>query len=151
MLTTTPTRTPSLSVLLLAAASIATVSLLAPRVFADDSALPPPLRGLQSHRLGSEHDPMAAYQGEIDECYQLARAKDENLIVHTLAEFEVDPKTYVVSSARVPTPASPVFQSCVEQRALGWSFPPPADMPPPPADLPKHVKLLVAVYIDRQP
>jgi len=150
MLTRPPTRNPSLFGLLLAAAAITSVSLLAPRVLADDAPLAP-LDGPFRQPLGPDHDPLARYQGELSECYQLARAENDDLVIHALAQFEVDPKTYRVTSATVPTPESPIFQACVEERALNWSFPPPADMPPPPADMPKDAKLLVAVYIDLKP
>jgi beta-lactamase regulating signal transducer with metallopeptidase domain len=143
-------RSPSLVSLLLAAAAIAAVSLLAPRVLAEGGSLPAPLRGPFNKRLAG-HEPLAAYQGEIDECYELARAEDEDLIIDTLARFDIDPKTYRVRSAHVPTPESPVFQACVEERATSWSLPPPPDMPRPPRDLPRDARLMIAAHIAREP
>lgn len=136
-------RRTSASPLWLAAAAVAGLSLFAPRVFADGA----PFQG----RAMSAHDPMAEHEGEIDACYELARKENADLVISTMARFEVDPQTFKVVSADVPTPASPTFQSCVEDKAMTWSFPPPPDMPPPPTDIPKGARAMVAVHIEREP
>jgi hypothetical protein len=135
-------RRTSASPLWLAAAAVAGLSLFAPRVFADGAPFQRPI---------GAHDPMAQHEGEIDECYELAKKENADLVISTRAVFEVDPRTFEVISADVPTPASPTFQSCVESKAMTWSFPPPPDMPPPPRDMPKDAKAMVAVHIERQP
>jgi hypothetical protein len=129
--------------LLVAAAAIVGLGLLAPRVFAEPS---------QHHAvpLGVD-DPMAPHEAEIDACYELARAENEDLVISTRAHFDVDPRTFRVTSADVPTPDSPTFQSCLEEKALTWSFPPPPGMPHPPKDMPKDAKLMVVVHIEREP
>jgi hypothetical protein len=135
-------RRTSASPLWLTAAAVAGLSLFAPRVFADGAPFQRPL---------GAHDPMAEHEGEIDECYALAREEDADLVINTRARFEVDPRTFKVISANVPTPASPTFQACVEDKAMTWSFPPPPDMPPPPRELPPGAKAMVAVHIEREP
>jgi hypothetical protein len=141
-------KSPSLAAALAAAGAICAVGLLSPRVFAESNVLDAlPLEGPLQRSL-KDHDPLAAYQGDIDACYELARAEDDELVIDTLARFDVDPTSFRVSSASVPTPSSPIFQKCLEEKALsGWSFPPPPDMPPPP----KGAQLLVAVKIQRPP
>ena len=135
-------RRTSASPLWLAAAAVVGLSLFAPRVFADGAPFQRPI---------GAHDPMAAHEGEIDECYELARKEDADLVIDTLARFEVDPKTFKVISADVPTPASPTFQACVEDKAMTWSFPPPPDMPRPPRDIPPGARAMVAAHIEREP
>jgi Zn-dependent protease with chaperone function len=138
-----PHQRPSSARLLVAAAAIAGFGLLAPRVFAEPS------------RFGTlaapADDPMAPHEAEIDQCYELARAESADLVIDTRARFDVDPRTFRVTSADVPTPDSPTFQSCVEERALTWSFPPPPGRPHPPKDMPKDARLMVAVHIHREP
>ena len=138
-----PNQRPSFAPLLVAAAAIASLGLLAPRVFAEPS------------RFGTgaapADDPMAPHEAEIDQCYELARAESSDLVIDARARFDVDPRTFRVTSADVPTPDSPTFQSCVEERALTWSFPPPPRMPHPPKDMPKDAKLMVVVHIQREP
>lgn len=136
-------RRTSASPLWLAAAAVTGLSLFAPRVFADDVSF-------HARAIGAP-DPMAEHEGEIDECYELALKENADLVISTLARFEVDGQTFHVISADVPTPASPTFQACVEEKAMTWSFPPPPDMPPPPRDMPKDAKAMVAVHIERQP
>lgn len=97
------------------------------------------------------HDPMLEHEAEIDECYELALKENAELTVSTLAHFEIDPRSFRVSAADVPTQASSTFQSCVETKAMTWSFPPPPDMPAPPADMPEDAKPMVVVHIERQP
>lgn len=144
MLTRQTPRKPSSSApLLLAAGAITGLVLLAPHVFADPVRAP----GIP---LGA-HDPLADHQGEIDECYELARTDDADLVIDTRAVFELSVETFRVISASVPTPDSPIFQNCLEQKAMSWSFPPPPDMPPPPKNPPKHAKAMVAVHIHREP
>jgi len=150
MLTNPPVRlkSPSIAAVLAAAGAVCAVGLLAPRVFAESKVLDAvPLDGPFQRPL-KDHDPLAAYQGDIDACYELASAEDDKLVIDTLARFDVDGSTFRVSSASVPTPASPIFQKCLEEKALSsWSFPPPPDMPPPP----QGAKLMVAVEIQRHP
>jgi hypothetical protein len=138
-----PKMPPSSVPLLLAAAAIASIGLLAPRVFAEP------------HRFGAGaapvDDPMAPHEAEIDQCYELARAERSDLVIDARAHFEVDPRTFRVTSADVPTPDSPTFESCVEEKAMTWSFPPPPGMPHPPKDMPKDARLMVAVHIHREP
>jgi hypothetical protein len=136
-------RAPSVAPLLAAATAIASLGLLAPRVFAE------PLR-LHTGAMGPA-DPMAPHEAEVDQCYELARAEDPELVINTRARFEVDPTTFRVTSADVPTPESPTFQSCVEEKALSWSFPPPPGMPPPPRELPRGARAMVAVQLEREP
>jgi len=71
-------------------------------------------------------------KADIDECYASARAVDPNLLVDTVANLELD-STAQVRRASIPS-SSRVFQMCIEERALGWHFPPPPGVPPPPED-----------------
>lgn len=138
----TKQRRTSTSPLWLAAAAIMCLGLFAPRLFADVPAM--------HARSLAPHDPLLEHEAEIDECYELALQENAELSVSTLAHFEVDAQTFRVSSADVPTPASSTFQSCVEAKAMTWSFPPPPDMPPPPDDMPEDAKPMVVVHIERQ-
>jgi hypothetical protein len=140
---TPPTRGHSAVPLLVAAAAIAGLGLFAPRVFAEPARF-------HTAPLGLE-DPMAAHEAEVDQCYELARAENPELVLSVLARFEVDPRTFRVTSAHVPTPGSPIFQRCVEEKAMTWSFPPPVGAPPPPEDLPEGAQAMVAVQVERQP
>jgi beta-lactamase regulating signal transducer with metallopeptidase domain len=133
---------PSATPLLLAAAGIGALGMFAPHVFAE------PARFHTAHALA---DPMALHEAEVDQCYELARAEDPELVVSTRARFEVDPTTFHVTAADVPTPQSPVFQRCVEGKAMTWSFPPPPFAPPPPKDVPAGAKAMVAVQVEREP
>lgn len=141
-------KSPSLAAVLAAAGALCAVGTASPRVSAESQVLSAvPLDGPFQRPL-KDHDPLAAHQGDIDACYALASAEDGELVIDTLARFEVDASSFRVSSASVPTPASPIFQQCLEEKALsGWTFPPPPDMPPPPPG----AKLMVAVKIQRQP
>jgi Zn-dependent protease with chaperone function len=139
-------RRPSASPLLAAAALIASVGLLAPRVFAG-----PPHFHAAPFGMGGMGDPMAPHEAEIDQCYELARAENPDLVIGTRARFEVDPQSFRVTSADVPTPESRTFQSCVEEKAMAWSFPPPPGMPHPPKNMPRGAKAMVAVQLEREP
>jgi beta-lactamase regulating signal transducer with metallopeptidase domain len=141
--TTPKARAASAVPLLLVAAAIAGFGLLAPHVFAE----PLHFRASPLDVL----DPMAPHETEVDQCYELARAEDPELVIATRARFEVDPHTFRVTAADVPTPESPTFQTCLEEKALAWSFPPPPGMPPPPADVPLDAKAMVAVQVERGP
>jgi Zn-dependent protease with chaperone function len=134
---------PPATRLFVTASAIAGLGLFSPHVFAEPARF-------HAGPLAAE-DPMAAHEAEIDECYELARAEDADLVVSTRAHFEVDPQTFRVASADVPTPESPIFQHCVEERAMSWSFPPPPGMPHPPKGMPKEAKLMVVVRIERAP
>jgi hypothetical protein len=138
-----PKLRPSFAPLVLAAAAIASLGLLAPRVFAEPSRF--------HAGAAAAGDPMAPHEAEIDQCYELARAENPDLVIDARGRFEVDPRTFRVTSADVPTPNSATFQSCVEERAMAWSFPPPPGRPHPPKDMPKNAKLMVAVHIHREP
>lgn len=140
-----PRKPSSTAPLLLAASAITGLVLLAPHVFADPVGAPGP--GIP---LGAP-DPMAGHEGEIDECYELARADDAELVIDTRAVFELNVETFHVTSASVPAPHAPIFQNCLEQKAMSWSFPPPPDLPPPPRDMPKDAKAMVALHIHREP
>jgi hypothetical protein len=72
-------------------------------------------------------------------------------VINTRARFEVDPSTFHVTSADVPTPQSSTFQNCLEEKAMTWRFPPPPGLPPPPADLPEGARAMVAVQLEREP
>jgi len=145
--------TRSSAALALAAALIAALGLLTPRVFAAPGlALAAPGAGLGHAFFAQHEDPMAAHVAEIDACYALARAADAELVIETLARLEVDPKhDFRVLSAYIPSPGSPIFQSCVEEKALSWSFPPPPGAPPPPEDMPEDAKAMVQLHIQRAP
>lgn len=148
---TSPTRnleSPTLSAVLVAAGTIAAVGLLSPRVFAEGDGQNAAPRHGPFERPLKDHDPLAAHQGDIDSCYALARAEDDDLVIDALARFEVDAESYRVTSAEVPTPQSQIFEHCLEAKALeSWTFAPLPDMPAPPRD----AKLVVAVTIQRQP
>jgi hypothetical protein len=138
-----PKLRPSFAPLLLAATAIASLGLLAPRVFAE-----PPR--FHTGAVPAD-DPMAPHEAEVDQCYELARAESPDLVIDARARFDIDPRTFRVTFADVPTPDSPTFQSCLEERALTWSFPPPPGRPHPPKDMPKDAKMLVVVHIHREP
>jgi hypothetical protein len=82
-------------------------------------------------------------KADIDACYESARASDPNLVVDTVAQLELD-KTGQVVRASIPSSSS-AFQTCIEERALGWHFPPPPGAPPPP----ENAKLFVGFPIRR--
>jgi hypothetical protein len=151
--TSAATSTRSSAALAVATALIVALGLLTPRVFAAPGlALAAPAAGM-SHAFFAQHeDPMAAHVAEIDACYALARAADAELVIDTLARLDVDPKhDFRVVSAYIPAPSSPIFQSCLEEKALSWSFPPPPDIPPPPEDMPEDAKAIVQLNIQRAP
>jgi beta-lactamase regulating signal transducer with metallopeptidase domain len=164
-------RRHSAAPLLAAAAAIAGLGLLAPRVFADPAhfhatplgvfadparfhAAPLGVFGeparFQFAPVGLG-DPMAPHEAEIDRCYALARAEKPQLVISAPARFEVDPVTFRVTAADVRAPESPTFQSCVERAAMTWSFPPPPGFPPPPRDTPPGAEAMVATHIEREP
>lgn len=151
--TSAATSARSPAVLALAAALIVALGLLTPRVFAAPGlALAAPGPGMGHSFFAQHEDPMAAHVAEIDACYALARAADAKLVIETLARLEVDPKhDFRVISASIPTPNSPIFQSCLEEKALSWSFPPPPGVPPPPEDMPEDAKAMVQLHIQRAP
>ncbi|MGK3966610.1 M56 family metallopeptidase [Sorangium sp. So ce1667] len=134
----TQTRKRSSTALFLGAAAIIAASLLAPRVFAD--------RGL----VGSPDQAEALDQGPgrenwIRACYDEASKEKADLKFDTVAHFTLD-DTWIVTSASVPTPASPTFEQCMEQMAIGKTIPPP-DAPPPLKD----GKLTIAVRLNLGP
>jgi hypothetical protein len=97
------------------------------------------------------HDPLAAYQEEITDCYELARGRDDSLIIDTLARFTLNPSTFTVVGVDLAVPASRTFERCVAERAKNWSFPPPPGAPPLPAALSPNARPRVAVHIERHP
>jgi hypothetical protein len=78
--------------------------------------------------------PPIPHEDEIEACFQDARKVDPDLVVDTQARLEAKGDGTVIS-ASVPTPDSPSFQQCVEEKAMSWTLPlppnPPSSSPPP--------------------
>lgn len=128
----------------LAAAAIVALGLFAPRVLAE------PGHGHGRQLAGP--DPMAEHESEIDACYALAREEDPDLVIDTLARLELSPHDdFRVVAADIPTPDSPTFENCLEEKAMTWRFPPPPDVPRPPKFIPKDAKAVLQVHIHRSP
>jgi hypothetical protein len=117
-----------------AAVLVAGLGLAVSRVFAG-----PPQRIFHTRQGGS---PLSGQQAEeIQACFDEARRADPDLAVDTTAQIEAKGDGTVVF-ASVPTPNSPAFQSCVENKAMEWKLAPPpeAPEPPPQADAKLHIR-----------
>jgi hypothetical protein len=91
---------------------------------------PPP--GTFFHaRAGAGPELSAQQVADIDTCFQAAREAVPDLVVDTTVTIEADGRGTVLA-ASVPTPNSPSFQRCMEERALGWKVPTPPGAPEPP-------------------
>jgi len=73
-------------------------------------------------------------------------------VIDTLARLELSPHDdFRVVAADIPTPNSPAFENCLEEKAMTWRFPPPPDAPRPPKVIPKHAKAVFQAHIHRAP
>jgi len=86
--------------------------------------------------VGSDNapPPFVQHDDEIDACFAEALKTDPKLVVDTFMRLEGN-REGKVTAASAPTPQSPVFQRCVEAKAMTWQLPlPPAGAKQPPAD-----------------
>jgi BlaR1 peptidase M56 len=145
MLTQRKTNEPSgrRRAILFAAATVAGIGLGAPAVLAD-----PP----NKIYFGKADGPRP-HQDEINACFEAARRENPRLVVDTTARLEID-RDGKVLSASVPVPEAPSFQRCVEERAMGWTFPvpplPPGGQKPADAKLQFMLRLLLPAALPQK-